>query len=306
MVTKPVGLIGCGHMGSAMAERLIDGGFDVLVHDIDSARVAALTEHGAWPAESVRAVAREAHVILACLPSQDASRAVAAEVAQGGAVEIYIETSTIGQRTVHAIEAMLQPSGISILDMPVTGGPSWAREGRLTGILAGTPEARDAAAPVLNCIASRLIIVGDSAGLGQIAKVCNNMLSLSGMMIACETIVAGVKAGIDAETLLKTINAGTGRNAATADKFPKAILPRTFDFGGPLGLGNKDIELFLELMDADRRSESIGHSVAALWQHITDDIGESADLSEMVKFFEKRAGVEVRGRTSAATAPNQT
>lgn len=306
MVTKPVGFIGCGHMGSAMAQRLIDGGFDVLIHDIDPAKVAVLAAHGARPAQSVRAVAREASVILASLPSQDASCAVAAEIAEGGAAEVYIETSTIGQRAIKTIEAMLEPRGIAMLDMPVTGGPSWAREGRLTGILSGTPAARDAATPILNCIAGRLIVVGDHAGQGQIAKVINNMLSLSGMMIACEAIVAGVRAGIDAEKLLETINAGTGRNSATADKFPKAILPRTFNFGGPLGLGNKDLALFLELTDTGRRSDSIGYSIAALWQRITDDVGESADLSEMVKFFEKRAGVEVRGRTGAAITSDQT
>lgn len=302
MVREPVGFIGCGHMGSAMAQRLVDGGFDVLVHDIDPAKVAALAAHGARPAQSVRAVASEASVILACLPSQQASCAVAAEIAKGGTVEVYVETSTIGQRTIQAIEALLQPGGIAVLDMPVTGGPSWAREGRLTGILSGAPSARDVAAPALNCIAGRLIVVGDHAGQGQIAKVVNNMLSLSGMMIACEAIVAGVRAGIDAERLLETINAGTGRNSATAEKFPKAILPRTFNFGGPLGLGNKDLELFLELTSAEHRSDSIGHSIAALWQRITDDVGESADLSEMVKFFEKRAGVEVHGRTETASS----
>lgn len=293
-------------MGSAMVQRLIDGGFDVLVHDIDAARVAALAALGARPALKMDTIVAEAHVILACLPSQDASCTVAAEIAQRSVAEVYIETSTIGQRTIHAIEAMLQPRGIALLDMPVTGGPSWAREGRLTGILAGSPVARAAATPVLNCIAGRLIVVGDRPGQGQVAKICNNMLSLSGMMIACEAVVAGVKAGIDAETLLETINAGTGRNSATADKFPTAILPRSFNFGGPLGLGNKDIELFLELANAEYRADSIGHSVAALWQRITNDVGADADLSEMIKFFEKRAGVEVRGRTAIATASDQT
>ncbi len=303
MTTRPVGFIGCGHMGGAMAQRLIDGGFDVLIYDLDPARVEALAAHGARPAQSPGVIAREAAVILACLPSQEASLAVAAEIAKaaqmGRAAEVYIETSTIGQKTIRNIESMLQPCGIAMLDMPVTGGPSWAREGRLTGILSGGRAARESAAPVLNCIAGRLIEVGEHAGQGQVAKVVNNILSLSGMMIACEAVVAGVKAGIDAEALIETINNGTGRNSATADKFPKAILPRTFNFGGPVGLGNKDIALFLELTDAEHRSDSIGHAVAELWQRITDDIGGNADLSEMVKFFEKRAGVEVRGRNAA-------
>ena len=302
----PVGFIGCGHMGSAMAQRLIDGGFDLVIHDIDPARVAALTAHGARAMQSARAVADTAPIILTCLPSEDASRAVAAEIAKGGAAKICVETSTIGQDNIHAIEAVLEKRGIAVLDMPVTGGPSWAREGRLTGLLAGAPAAREAASSVLNCIASRLIVVGDHAGQGQTAKVVNNMLSLSGMLIACEAIVAGVGAGISADKLIEAINAGTGRNSATVDKFPKAILPRTFNFGGPIGLGNKDIALYLDLIGQDDRAHLMSPAVAALWRRITDELGHNADLSEMVKFFERRAGVEVRGEPDAVPASRPT
>ncbi len=292
-------------MGGAMAQRLLEGGFDLIAFDVDRDRVAAMAALGASVAASPRMVADQAEIVLACLPSREASHAVASEIAAGKTVKVYIETSTIGQAVMTALAKALQPHGIALLDMPVSGGPSWAREGRLTGILAGAPEARQAAAPVLNRIAGRLIVVGDIPGQGQIAKIVNNMLSLTGMMIACEAIVAGVKAGIDADKLLEVINAGTGRNSATVDKFPKAILPRSFDYGGPIGLGNKDLALYLELDHAREVSTPLGDCVADLWQRITDDLGDSADLSEMVRYFEKRAGIEVRGRatTHASTSP---
>jgi 3-hydroxyisobutyrate dehydrogenase-like beta-hydroxyacid dehydrogenase len=300
MVKKPVGFIGCGHMGGAMAERLLGGGFELVVHDTDPGRLAAMAALGANPAESALDVANRAEIIFACLPSTDASRTVAAAVAEGKAVRIYIETSTIGHPTMTSLANGLQPRGVAVLDMPVSGGPSWAREGKLTGILAGPEAARQAAAAVLACVAGRLIVVGEVPGQGQIAKIVNNMLSLTGMMVACEAIVAGVKAGIEAGKLIEVINAGTGRNSATADKFPKAILPRSFNYGGPIGLGNKDLSLYLELAGGADISLPLGHRVAELWQTITDDLGESADLSEMVRYFEKRAGVEVRG---ASTSP---
>jgi 3-hydroxyisobutyrate dehydrogenase-like beta-hydroxyacid dehydrogenase len=285
-------------MGGAMAERLLRGGFELVVYDTDPKRLKAMAALGASAVESARDVADRAEIIFACLPSKEASRAVATAVAEGQAVKIHIETSTIGQPTVMSLAKELQSRGIAVLDMPVSGGPSWAREGKLTGILAGSVEARNAAAPVLDCIAGRVIVVGDIPGQGQIAKIVNNMLSLTGMMVACEAVVAGVKAGIDADKLIEVINAGTGRNSATADKFPKAILPRRFNYGGPIGLGNKDLSLYLELASGPDISLPLGHSVAGLWQIITDDLGESADLSEMVRYFEKRAGVEVRGRST--------
>lgn len=303
-MTAPVGFIGLGHMGGAMAQRLIHGGFDVIGFDIDPDRAAAMAANGASIAESPRQVADHAQIVMACLPSQEASHAIASEVARGKAVKVHVETSTIGPRSIESISKELGRHGIATLDMPVSGGPSWAREGRLTGILAGPADARAQAAPVLNCVAGRLIVVGDTPGQGQIAKIVNNMLSLSGMMIACEAIVAGVRAGVDAEKLLEVINAGTGRNSATADKFPKAILPRTFNYGGPIGLGIKDLSLYLDLHPAPAADISLGNTVADMWQRITDDLGENADLSEMVRFFEKRAGVEVRGRSSPSDQPS--
>ncbi len=300
-MTGPVGFIGCGHMGGAMAQRLIEGGFDVICCDIDPDNAAAMAALGAKLAETPQSVADHAAVVFACLPSQEASLAVAAGVAKGKAICVHVETSTIGQHTISSIADQLATRDIAVLDMPVSGGPLWAREGRLTGILAGPAEARAQAADALNCIAGRLIVVGDEPGQGQIAKVVNNMLSLSGMLIACEAIVAGVRAGVDAEKLLEVINAGTGRNSATADKFPKSILPRRFRYGGPIGLGIKDLALYLDLNPAPGTDPSLGHTMAELWNRITDDLGESVDLTEMVRYFEKRAGVEVRGSAASQT-----
>lgn len=292
-MAKPIGFIGVGHMGGAMAQRLIDGGFDVIACDTDPARMQAMAALGADTARDPRDVADRAEIIFACLPSREASRAVGSAVAGGKALKVYIETSTIGEATLSAIAKELQDRGIAVLDMPVSGGPLWAREGRLTGILAGPAEARNRAAAPLNCVAGKLIVVGGTPGQGQIAKIVNNMLSLSGMMIASEAIVAGVKAGINADKLIEVINSGTGRNSATVDKFPKSVLPRKFEYGGPISLGIKDLALYLEL--GSGAETPLGHVVTDLWQVITDEVGENADLTEMVRYFEKRAGVEVRG-----------
>ena len=285
-------------MGGAMAERLLEGGYPLIACDPDSERLQGLIGRGASSAATPRAVADQAEIVFACLPSPEISRHVATGAdgaADGKAVKIYIECSTIGQATMTAIAEALTAGGISTLDMPVSGGPNWARDGKLTAILAGPPAAREIVAPVLERLAGRVMIVGDRAGLGQVAKVVNNALSLTGMMIACEAVVAGVKAGLDARTLIDVINASTGKNSATADKFPKAILPRTFAYGGPVGLGNKDLEMYLELGRTSQASTALGQSVADLWKTITAEIGGERDLSEMVRYFEAIANVEVRG-----------
>ena len=295
----PLGFIGCGHMGGAMALRLIEGGYSLVICDPDTAVLEPLIAKGAITAATPREVADRAETVLACLPSQRVSRAVAFGdngVAGGKAIRIYIETSTIGPVTIGQIAERLAASNVAVLDMPVSGGPSWAREGRLTAILAGAADARETVAPVLSRLAGRTIVVGNKPGLAQVAKIVNNALSLTAMMITSEAMVAGVKAGVDADALIEVINAGTGRNSATVDKFPKAVLPRTFAYGGPVGMGIKDMQLYCDLGRASCASTPIGERVAEFWRVITEDIGPNSDLTEMVRYFEKIAGAEVRGR----------
>jgi 3-hydroxyisobutyrate dehydrogenase-like beta-hydroxyacid dehydrogenase len=292
-------------MGGAMALRLAEAGYSLVVCDPDATRLEPLLAKGAVAAATPREVADQAEIVFACLPSQKISCDVAYGdngVMSGMAIKIYIESSTIGQSTVGQIADKLAAANISVLDMPVSGGPSWAREGKLTTILSGPKEARDTVAPILSQLAGRTIVVGDKPGLAQVAKIVNNALSLTAMMITSEAMVAGVKAGVDADALVEVINAGTGRNSATVDKFPKAILPRTFAYGGPVSMGIKDMELYCDLGRGLHASTPIGERVAQLWQIITDDIGATSDLTEMVRHFEKIAGVEVRGRSKDSAA----
>ena len=81
-------------MGGAMARRLIDGGFDVICFDIDPDKIAAMAELGAKIAESPRLAADYAEIVLACLPTEEASRTVASGIAQGRVTKVYVETST--------------------------------------------------------------------------------------------------------------------------------------------------------------------------------------------------------------------
>ena len=218
--------------------------------------------------------------MFACLPSPEISRTVATGadgVASGKAMKIYIESSTIGQATIIAIAEALAARGISTLDMPVSGGPIWARDGKLTAILSGPPAAREAAAPVLERLAGRVMVVGDRAGLGQVAKVVNNALSLTGMMIACEAIVAGVKAGIRCAHADRCDQCEhrpqfrDSRQVSEGDPAAHIRLWRT-DRARQQGSGNVS-RAWTRSRRPRPRSDS---RVAELWKTITDEIGASA------------------------------
>jgi 3-hydroxyisobutyrate dehydrogenase-like beta-hydroxyacid dehydrogenase len=298
-VNAKIGFIGCGHMGGAMAARFIEKGYDLVVLDRNTEVLKPLAARGAAIASNPRDVADRAGLVFTCLPSHEASLAVATgadSVAGGTAMKIYVEASTLGPVTIEHISRHLARNGVAVADMPVSGGPKWAAEGRLTAILAAAPDVRKVLAPILADLAQQIFVVGDKPGLAQIAKLVNNAISITGMVVASEAIVMGVKSGIDADVLLDVINASTGRNSATTDKFPRAVLTRTFDYGGPLAIGVKDLELYLQLGQTLSIPTEVGALISKLWQAAVTEGGPNQDYSEMVRYFERRAGVEVKGR----------
>ncbi len=88
--------------------------------------------------------------------------------------------------------------------------------------------------------------IGEAPGLAQMMKLVNNCLSAAAMALSAEAVAMGAKAGIAPDVMIDVINAGSGRNTATMQKFPQAILPRTFDYGFSTGLMNKDVQLFIK------------------------------------------------------------
>ena len=291
-----IAFIGLGQMGAPMAERLVEGGFEVHVFDVAAAAVRPLVERGATAAGSPRDCADGAEVAFACLPSPEVSRAVALGedgIADAPGLRVYVETSTIGRGTVRAIARGLGERGIAVLDAPVSGGPRGARAGRLSTMVAGERQAFERTRPLFETIARNVFYVGEEPGLGQIAKLANNMISAAGMAAACEAAAMAVKAGLDARTLIDVVNASTGRNSATEDKFPQSILPRSFDYGGKLSTMYKDVRPCLEEATHLGVPMWVGNSVVQLWfQAMCEGHGDD-DYTTIMRTIEAWSGVVV-------------
>lgn len=298
---KRIGFIGVGAMGAPMAERLLAQGFDVTVFDPSDKAVAPLVQRGAKRAGSPLEAANRKDIAFACLPNPQVSLNAAlgpdgAHHAEG--LGAYVEMSTIGSAAVEDIAAGMAQRSIAVLDSPVSGGPRGARAGTLTTMVAGPGETFRACEDTLRAIAANVFHIGERPGQGQVAKLANNMISASAMVASFEAVTMGVKAGIDADTLIELINVSTGRSGATLDKFPQSILTRSFDYGGKLGTMYKDVMLCLE----EYRNRAVPHhvssSVAQIWfQGMADGRGDD-DYTSLIKVIENWAGVEVRGRAA--------
>jgi 3-hydroxyisobutyrate dehydrogenase-like beta-hydroxyacid dehydrogenase len=301
-VPGKLAFIGCGAMGAPMAERLIDAGHSVRVYDPNPTATAQLVACGAVAAASPRDAAMGSEIAFACLPSPEVSRQVAldpAGIAACRELGVYVEMSTIGSTAVKEIAEGLDKTGIAVLDAPVSGGPRGARAGTLSTMVAGPRTALEKAKPYLETIARNVFYIGEAPGLGQVTKLANNMISAAGMAVAFEASAMAVKAGVDARVLIDTINASTGRNSATMDKFPASVLTRSFDYGGKLSIMYKDVLLCLEEARALNVPMWVGANVVQLWFHAMTEGRGNDDYTTLIKMIENWAGVTVGGNESA-------
>lgn len=288
-----IGFIGLGHMGCALAQRLIDAKYSLIIYDIDCERVDRLISPRCKAADSVVSLADTVDTIFACLPSKEISISVASDVRKGKRVTTYVEMSTIGRDAISAILDVFKGTKVEVVDAPVSGGPHGAQANTLSVMIAAQPEARERVWPFFTAMANKLFIVGSTPGLAQVCKLVNNAISLSSLIVSCEAIVLGVSVGLNAVTLIDVINASTGRNSATLEKFPRSILPRTFDFGAPLEGAIKDLSLFLELAQSCGQHVECIAAIKTVWMQGRNQFGGSVDYTNIVKLFEQRAGTKI-------------
>jgi 3-hydroxyisobutyrate dehydrogenase-like beta-hydroxyacid dehydrogenase len=192
------------------------------------------------------------------------------------------------------VAAGLEPKGVSAVDAPVSGGPTGARNGTLAIMASCAKPTFERIEPVLRTF-GKVFHVGERPGMGQTMKLANNLLSAAALAITSEALVMGAKAGLDPSVMVDVINAGSGRNSATQDKFPRCVLPRKFDFGFPTELLYKDVKLCLDEGEALGVPMLVGNAVRELLGVAKAMQGPRADITTLVRCVEAWAGVEVGG-----------
>ena len=293
-----VGFIGLGNMGFHMARRLVEAGHQLVVSDTRPQAVARLTDMGAQAAASPVEIADRVETVIASLPTPDIVHAVATGpggVIEGQRVRRFIDTSTTGSAMAKRIFARLAERDIVQIDSPVSGGVTGAAKGTLAVMASGPRQEVSHVEPVL-AVFGKVFLIGEQPGDAQTMKLANNFLSATAMAATAEAMVMGVKAGLDPRVMLEVINSGTGRNTATEHKFPKIILPRTFDLGFTNGLMIKDVKLCLSEASNLGVPMQVAEAVMRLLQQACEEIGADSDLTTIVQPLEHRAGVEVRAK----------
>lgn len=295
-MSKKFGFIGLGNMGVPMAGRLLDAGFPLVVYDARDSAIEAFVAKGAERGDSAADVASKADTVFLSLPTPPIVEAVAMGengISSGSAVKRVVDLSTTGPEMAQSLGERMKQHDIRWIDSPVSGGVGGAKAGTLAVMFSGPHADFEDLMPQLQVI-GKPFYIGDQPGLAQTMKLVNNLLSAAAMALSSEAIAMGAKAGIKPKVMVDVINAGSGRNTATLQKFPQAVLPGTFDYGFSTGLMNKDVQLFVQVAKAMGLSLEGCEVVSSLWQNAVDKLGADSDFTEIVKLVEKPAGVELR------------
>jgi len=296
-MSKEIGFIGVGKMGEPMAGRLLEAGYRVHVFDARKEAVAAIVAKGGVAAGSPADVAAKAETVLVSLPTPDIVKQVvlgADGVIAGGKVKTYVDLSTTGPRVAIEVGKALAEKNIAAIDAPVSGGVGGAQKGTLSVMISGPHNLCGELRPLFEVL-GKFFYIGDKPGMGQLMKLANNMLSAITLAASSEIMVMGVKGGLDPRVMVDVINVSSGGNTALRDKFPKAVLPRSFDYGFATGLMYKDVRLCLDEAEALQAPMWISTIVRQLFATANGEFGAESDFTNIVKLFERWAGgVEVK------------
>ncbi len=279
-----------------MTRRLADAGYRMFVHDARPGAAADIGHEAITALASPAEVASEAEIVFCSLPTPAIVREVVLGrngIAEGKKARIVVDMSTSGPSMAAAVEKELSARGTAWVDAPVSGGILGAKNGTLAVMVSCKKAAYEEVEPVLATF-GRQFFCGETAGSAQVAKLGNNMIAAAVILLSAEALAMGVKAGLNPRVMCDIINASSGRNSATQDKFPRSVLPGTFDFGFATSLSYKDVRMCVDEAENLGVPMVAGALVRQMLAATNARFGPDSDFTSMVKIVEEWAGVEIR------------
>ena len=290
------GFIGTGSMGLPLAANILKQEQSLAAFDINPEATKSLADKQARILASPVEVANEAEIVFACMPSIESFRHIVSGkdgIIHGTQMKTFVNLGTMGTEALAEIEAVLKEKGIPMLDSPITGGVQRAWEADITVITSGPQAVYDKVEPFLKSFARDIHYVGEKIGQAQIAKICNNIMSFTNMIIGLEALLMAAKGGVDPEKVLDVINSGSGQNSATLTKIPNYVMKGNFEMEAPMHIIAKDAMLWrMESERLQTPTNVASASYQTLQQALAMGLGDG-DFSEIVKLMERASDFEL-------------
>ena len=292
-----IAFLGLGAIGRPMAARVAAAGLPLTVWNRTASRAEEFArEHGARQAATPADAAREADVVITCLPTSrdvagllDGADGLMAGLHAGATL---VDCTSGDPATSRVIHARLAASDIDFIDAPVSGGTSGAQKGTLTIMVGGDRAILERVRPVLETFGQKIVHCGD-VGAGDAVKAVNNALLATHILAAAEGLAALVKLGVNPRVALDVINASSGRSNTSMNLFPERVVTRAFPRTFRLALLEKDVGIAADVARETRVPAPVLQLTADLFRIARGELGEIADHVEAVKMIEQWAGVEI-------------
>jgi 3-hydroxyisobutyrate dehydrogenase-like beta-hydroxyacid dehydrogenase len=249
-MAQRLGLIGLGNMGRPIAENFLRNGFSLTIFARKDHVKQEMRVLGAEVALSPGDLAKRCEIIFIVVTDSHAVRELLFErdgIFKGGTKGmIVVDMTTSDPRFSRRFAKRLLRRGIEYLDAPISGGVLGARSGQLLIMVGGKSEIYERCLPVFAPISKQALYMGE-VGSGHLVKLIHNQLTFATFMANCEAVILGEKLGLTMESMIEVFNHGTARSYSTEVRFPKYILPKTFDFGSTFATVYKDISIVRRL-----------------------------------------------------------
>jgi 3-hydroxyisobutyrate dehydrogenase len=281
-IMSKIAFIGLGNMGGPMAANLLKAGHEVAGFDLMPAALAAHKEAGGRVAESAQDAVQGAEIVISMLPSGKhvadlfAGSGNLIALGQKAAVPpLLIDCSTIDVGTTREVAAAASAAGLKMLDAPVSGGVKGAQLGTLTFMVGGEESAFALAKPILEKMGRNIVHAG-SAGAGQAAKICNNMILGISMVAVSEAFVLADKLGLDRRKLFDVASTASGQcwslttNCPVPEMVPTSPANREYQPGFATALMLKDMLLSQSAAAAAGAATPLGAHATTLYQAMAD------------------------------------
>jgi 3-hydroxyisobutyrate dehydrogenase len=284
-----VGFIGLGAMGQPMSKRLLEAGFRVVGCDVRPEAAAAFVQNGGETASSPKEVAEKCRKVITIVPNSEAVDQVV--FGPGGLLEgvkpgdVLMEMTSAYPPSTLKVHKALTARGVSMIDAPVSGGVVGAVAGTLSIMVGGDESVFQSCRPILSVVGKNLFYLG-GIGSGHALKAINNFLSATTLAATSEALIMAEKLGLSPQRVIDVIQVSTGRSYSTELKFPKFILPKTFNSGFAMDLMYKDIDTVTRMAKEYKVPMFIANMVQQMYGYAMAQGGEKRDHTDIFRYLE--------------------
>ncbi|HBH55483.1 MAG TPA: 3-hydroxyisobutyrate dehydrogenase [Kocuria sp.] len=289
-----VAFLGLGHMGGPMAVNLVKAGVDVTAFDVVPAATDVAREQGLTVAATAEDAVRKAQVVITMFPSGrhviDAYTGVdGAEglLAAAPAGATFLDCSTINIFEAQEASGLAREKGFTAADAPVSGGVVGATAGTLAFMVGGEPEVFERVRPLLEIMGGRVVHCGGN-GMGQAAKICNNMILGVSMVAVSEAFVLAEKLGLEHQAMFDVVSNASGQcwalttNCPVPGPVPTSPANKDYEPGFAGALMSKDLNLATTALDETGATAPMGRLAAELYDQFVKDGHAGMDFSGII------------------------